>query len=123
VTAVVVGVVESISHVKQSVTVPCFAVTSVVDVAAKPALHAKNAVATTASTICLKRNVVSLAILVTESACGNADITHARNCVESFAIAQDVTCHVPSNFPAGIPVLVSVEKYARRSAECVTSRR
>ena len=110
-----VGVVESMSHVKQSVTVHCFAVTNAVDGATKPALHA--------STASVKRNVVSLANLVTKNASGSASIMNARNCVGSCATAQDATCHVQSYFGAGIPVSVSVGKYARRSVESVTGRR
>ena len=123
-TAVFACVVESMGHVKQSVTVPCFAVTSVEDGATKLALRARNTTATTANTLTGgKRDVVSLANLVTKNASGSASITHARNCAESCATAQDVTCHVQRNFGASIPASVSVGKYARRSAECVTSRR
>ena len=118
-----VGVVESMSHVKQSVTVRCIAVTSVESDAMKSALLARNTVATTASTTGVTRNVLSLASLVTENASGSASITHARNCVESCATAHDVTCHVQSYFGAGILVSVSVGKNARRSAERVTIRR
>ena len=118
-----VGVVESMSHVKQSVTVHCFAVTNAVDGATKPALHARKSAATTASTASVKRNVVSLANLVTKNASGSASIMNARNCVGSCATAQDATCHVQSYFGAGIPVSVSVGKYARRSVESVTGRR
>ena len=110
------------SHVKQCVTVRCTAVTSAEDCATKSALRAWNAAATTASTTCLKGDVLSLANLATENATGSARITNARNCVESCATAQDVTCHVQSYCGACILVSVSVGKYARRSAECVTRR-
>ena len=107
-TVVFVGVVESINHVKQSVTVSCFAVTSVKDGATKPALHARNTAATTASTASAKRNVVTLVILVTRIAPGSASITDVPNCVGSCAIAGDVTCHVQIYFVTCILVSVSV---------------
>ena len=103
-------------------TVHCFAVTSAVDGVTKPVLHARKSAATTASTAGVKRNVVILATVATKNASGSASIMNARNCVGSCAIAQDVTCHVQSYFGAGIPVSVSVEKYARRSVESVTGR-
>ena len=118
-----VGVGESMSHVKQSVTVRCIVVTSVADGATKTALRVRNTATTTASTTSVTRNVLSLANLVTENAFGSASITHARNCVESCATVHDVTYHVQSYFGAGILVSVSVGKYARRSAERVTSGR
>ena len=118
-----VGVVESMNHVKQSVTVRCIAVTSVEDDATNSALRARNAAATTASITGVTRNVLSLANLVTKNASGSASITHARNCVESCATDHDVIYHVQSYFRAGILVSVSVGKYARRSAERVTSWR
>ena len=89
-----VCVVESTSHVKLSVTVRCIVVTSVADCAAKSALRARNAAATTASNTGLEGNVLDLANLVTENASGSAGITRARNCVESCATVHDVTCHV-----------------------------
>ena len=101
-TVVVVGVVEFMSHAKQSVTVPCFAVISVEDFAANPALHARNTAAPTASTASARKNVASLVILATKSVSGSASITYVRNCVGSCAIAQDVTCHVQRHIGPGL---------------------
>jgi len=110
-------------HAMHSVIARYFVVTTVVNHAAKPALHAKKAVATTASTSSARRNVVNRVILVTRNASGVASIINAQNCVGSFATVLDAICRVQSYFPAGIPVLVFVGKYARRSAESVTRTR
>ena len=107
-------------HAMQSVIARCSVVTTVVSHAAKTALHAKKAVATTANTASVRRNVANLVILVTKNASGSAGIINARNCVDSFATVLDAMCRAESHFLADIPVSVSVEKYARRSAESVT---
>ena len=118
-----VCVVESMCHAMQGVIAHCSVVTTVVSHAAKSALHARKAVVTTASTATARRNVVNHVILVTRNASGVACIINAQNCVGSFAIVLDAMCRVQSHFPVGISVLVSVEKYARGSAESVTKTR
>ena len=107
-TVVFVGVVEFMSHVKQSVTVPCFAVISVEDFATNPAHHARNTAGPTANTASARKNVASLVILATKSVSGSASITDVRNCVGSCAIAQDVTCHVQRHIGPRILVSASV---------------
>ena len=120
---VAVWVVESMCHATQSVIARCSVVTTVVNNAAKTALHAKKAVATTANTASVRRNAVNLVILVTRNASGSAGIINARNCVDSFATVVDAMHHAEGHFRAGIPVSVSVEKYARRSVASVTKTR
>ena len=122
-TALAVCEVESMCHAMQSVIAHCSVVTTVLSHAAKSALHARKAVATTASTAAVRRNVVNHVNLVTRNASGVACIINAQDCVGRFAIVHDATNHVQSHFPAGIPVLVSVGKYVRASAESVTKTR
>ena len=122
-TALAVGVVESMCHAMQSVIVHCSVVTTVVSHATKSALHARKAVATTASTATARRNVVNHVILVTRNVTGVACIINAQDCVGSFATVLDAMSRVRSHLPAGIPVSVSVGKYARASAENVTKTR
>jgi len=110
-------------HAMQSVIARCSVVTTVVDHATKTALHAEKAVATTASTEIARRNAVNHVILATRNASGVAGIMNAPKCVGSFATVLDAIFRVQSNFHAGIPVLVSVGKYARRSAESATKTR
>ena len=122
-TAFVVSVGGSTCHAGLSVTALSFVVTAAVSRAPRTALHARKTVATTASTASVRRNVANLVILATRNVSGSAGILNARNYAGNFAIDNDVTCHVKSNFPAGIPVSDSVGKYARRSAESVTKTR
>ena len=122
-TAFVVSVVESTCHARLSVTAPFSVVTDAVSRAPKTVLHARKTAATTASTASARKNVVNLVIVATRNASGSAGIRNAGNYAGSFAIVNDVTCHVESNFPVGIPVLVSVGKYALKSADSVTKTR
>ena len=110
-------------HAMQSVIARCSVVTTVVNHAAKTALHVEKAVATTASTSSARRNVVSHVILATRNASGVAGIMNAQKCAGSFVTVLDAICRVQSYFPAGILVLVFVGNYARRSAESVTKTR
>ena len=115
----VVCVVEFMCHAKQSATAHCSVVTTALTHASRTARHARNTVATTASIASVERSVVNHVIPVTRHACGNANITDARNCVGSCAIAQDATCHVQSYFRAGIPVLACAGNDAQRCAASV----
>ena len=110
-------------HARPGVTARCSVVTTALSHAPKTALPAEKIAVTTAHTESARRNVMILVILVSRNASGSASIINARNYAGSSAIVQDVTCIVQSHFPAGIPVSVSVEKYARRSAESVTKTR
>ena len=112
--------VESMCHAMQSVIAHCSVVTTVVNHAAKPALHARKTAATTASIESARRNVVILVILVMKGAPGSAGIINVLNYAGSFAIVRDAMSRAQSYFPAGIPVSVSAGKYARRSVESVT---
>jgi len=123
VTALVVSMVESMSHARLSVAALSSVVTVAVSRAPKTVLHARTNAATTASTASAQRNVVNLVILATRNASGSAGIINARNYAGSCAIVDDVTNHVQNNFRAGIPVLVSVGKYVRRNAESVIKTR
>ena len=122
-TALVVSVVGSTCHVSLSVTALCSVVTAAVSRAPKTVLHARKNAATTASIASARRHVVNLVILATRNASGVASIVNARNYAGSCAIVDDATNHVQSNSRVGIPVSVSVGKYARRSAESVTKTR
>ncbi len=105
---------------RQSVTAHCSVVTTALNHAPKPALHARKCVVTTANTGTAERNVVTHVILVPRDVLGSASIADARNCVGSCVIARDVTCHAQSYFGAGIPVLDSAGKYAQSCAVNVT---
>ena len=110
-------------HAKQGVAAHCSVVTNALCHAPKTALPAEKTVATTANTESARRNVMSLVIPVSQIASGSASIINVRSYAGSSAIVHDVTCRVQSFFPAGIPVLVFVGNYARRSAESVTKTR
>ena len=122
-TALVASVVEFMFHVKPVVIALSSVVTAAVSRAPKTALHARISAATTASTASARRNVASHVIVVMRNASGVAGIINARNYVGICAIVNGVTCRVQSYFRASIPVLVSVGKNARRSAESVTKTR
>ena len=122
-TAFVASVVEFMYHVKPIVIALSSVVTAAASRAPKTALHARKTAATTASTASARRNVASHVILVMRNASGVAGIINARNYVGICAIVNGVTCRVQSYFRASIPVLVSVGKNARRSAESVTKTR
>jgi len=107
-------------HARTGVAAHCSVGTTAPSHAPKTALPAEKTVAITANTESARRNVVNLVILVSRNASGSASIINVRNYAGSSAIVHDVTCHVQSYFPAGIPVSVSVGKYARRSAASVT---
>jgi len=110
-------------HARPGVAAYGSVVTIVLCHASKTALPAEKAVAITANTESARRNVMNLVIPVSEIASGSASIISARSYAGSSAIVHDVTCPVQSYFPAGIPVLVSVGTYARRSVESVTKTR
>ena len=122
-TVFVVSVVGSTCHVGLSVAALSSVATAAVSRAPKTVLHARKNAATTASTASARRNAVNLVIVATRNASGVASIRNARNYAGSCAIVDDATNHVQSYFRAGIPVSVSVGKYARRSAESVTKTR
>ena len=121
--AFVASVVESMCHAKPLVTAFFSVVTAAKSRAPKTALHARKTAGTTANTASARRNVENHVILATRSAFGSAGIINARSYAGSFAIVNDVTCHVQSYFHAGILVLVSVGKCALRSVESVTKTR